>query len=164
MKGASGQGTEPPGDPHPRPGPSPSPICRESESGVGVPPPICRGSGVHPHHHPRFAGDRGSSPSPVSMIGTPDGISIGGSVPCFRVLLAGRLRVLESVGPRASFKLIGITRDSELRPGFVLSESCSHAQAKCQGWPGHIHRAGVKPNESTTKRLPATRGRWQSAE
>jgi hypothetical protein len=44
---------------------------------------ICRGSGVHPHHHPRFAGDRGPSPSPFP---------IGGSVPC------GRLEPLELAG------------------------------------------------------------------
>jgi hypothetical protein len=52
------------------PSPPPTPICRGS--GMAVPSPICRGSGVHPRRHPRFAGDRGSSPSPVP---------IGGSVP-----------------------------------------------------------------------------------
>ena len=45
------------------PSPSPSPICRGS--GMGVPSPICGGSGVHPHPHPRFAGDRGSIPIPI---------------------------------------------------------------------------------------------------
>ncbi len=34
--------------------------------GPSIPPsPICRGSGVHPHPHPRFAGDRGSTPIPI---------------------------------------------------------------------------------------------------
>ncbi len=45
------------------PSPSPPPIRRGS--GVGVPSPICRGSGVHPHRHPRFAGNRGSSPTAI---------------------------------------------------------------------------------------------------
>jgi hypothetical protein len=31
---------------------------------MGRPSPICRGSGVHPHPHPRFAGDGGSVPIP----------------------------------------------------------------------------------------------------
>ncbi len=55
----------------PIPGPIPtaiimaSPICRGS--GMAVPSPICqcRGSGVHPHRHPRFAGDRGSIPTAI---------------------------------------------------------------------------------------------------
>ncbi len=29
------------------------------------PSPICRGSGVHPHRHPRFPGDRGSIPTAI---------------------------------------------------------------------------------------------------
>jgi hypothetical protein len=66
-----GQGTEPPFPVpvpiHDLPGPG-------RGSGAGVPPPICRGSKVQPHH-PRFAGDRGSSPSPVPIGGSE-------SVPC----------------------------------------------------------------------------------
>ncbi len=55
----------------PSPSESPSPVCPPAGMGMGVPSPICRGSGVHPviptpfHWHPRFAGDRGSSPSPA---------------------------------------------------------------------------------------------------
>jgi hypothetical protein len=70
-----------------RSSPPRSPICRGSgvhphphprfagdRGSIPAPSPICGGSGVHPRPHPRFAGDRGSSPSPVP---------IGGSVPCF---------------------------------------------------------------------------------
>ena len=32
---------------------------------MGVPSPICRGSGVRPHPHPRVAGDGGSIPIPI---------------------------------------------------------------------------------------------------
>ena len=32
---------------------------------MAAPSPICRGSGVHPHRHPRFAGDRGSIPTAI---------------------------------------------------------------------------------------------------
>jgi hypothetical protein len=32
---------------------------------MAVPSPICRGSGVHPRRHPRFAGDRGSIPTAI---------------------------------------------------------------------------------------------------
>jgi hypothetical protein len=58
--------------------PSPSPIC--PGTGMGVRSPICRGSGIipvpvpdsyksgmDPRPRPRFAGDRGSSPSPVRI-------------------------------------------------------------------------------------------------
>jgi hypothetical protein len=66
--------------PHPR-----SPICRGVTSRPGPgriggpspsPSPICRGSGVHPRRHPRFAGDRVSIPAAI-----PDLPGIGGPSP-----------------------------------------------------------------------------------
>ncbi len=47
------------------PSPSPSPICRGS--GMDPRSPARRGSGVHSHPHPRFAGDRGSTPIPIPV-------------------------------------------------------------------------------------------------
>ncbi len=68
-------------DPHPHP----HPRFAARGSGVGVPPPICRGSGVHPHPHPRFADlpGIGSPPSPVSIEGSVPWNFHGSPVPNF---------------------------------------------------------------------------------
>ncbi len=63
-------------DPHPRPHPrfqvagDRGSTRPPSESPLASPNSSCRGSGVHPHHHTRFARDRGSSPFPVPIEGS----------------------------------------------------------------------------------------------
>jgi hypothetical protein len=120
---------------------------------VGVPPPICRGSGVHPHHpHPRFAGDRGSLPWAVHHHHRPR-------------------RRLGFAGDRGSSPGGGSHRpgDSEVRGRTVTVAHCQWATVTASGsrWANHslAHKDVQRYNTDLYRSAgsgPALRPHWST--
>ena len=150
---------------------------------MGVPSPICRGPGIIPDPHPRFAGDRGFIPIPIpdlpksgiqlSTIEYCKGVDCSGSPQCLTLIVnchQSSLLIFEGrqcpMTPLTTARAAAATRVIRSPPGSQLERNRAFwrmiSASVMQLSDAHHHRRN-RPRSASVTRSPATAPRRASS-